>query len=139
MVRHIGRILLGFAAAVCATTIIVMTILSSIFGAEFVYGSNGALGFLVVAMVVAALALPWAMVVVLAEAYALKRWYFFALAGGVTALLNPFDYSGSVPLKLELLVVGLLGGTVYWAVAGRFSGTWRALDSYPPPEQRLGH
>lgn len=139
LLRHIGRILLAFAAAICVATIMIFAILSSVFGADFVSGSNAAVSSLVYAMVAAAHVVPWAIVVICAEAFALKRWYFFALAGGLTALFNPFGYMGSAQLKLELAAIGLLAGTVYWAVAGRFSGLWRAPDSSPPPEQRLGH
>lgn len=133
MVWHIGRILLAFAAAISVATVMVFTIL-----ADYGLGSSdAAVGFLLYAMVAAAHVLPWAVVVISAEAFSLKRWYFFALAGGLTALLNPFGFLGSVQLRLELIAIGLFAGTVYWAIAGRFSGLWRAASA--PDEQRLGH
>jgi uncharacterized membrane protein HdeD (DUF308 family) len=60
-----------------------------------------------------------------AEVRKVARWWFYALAGVVTAAAGfLLLYEASLPSLYELaafLTAGLVGGLVYWALAGRYA------------------
>jgi hypothetical protein len=68
----------------------------------------------------------------------------YAVIGGVAGLFCylgfiPFDtvnmtFNGIVRRHLEVMVgAGILGGVVYWMIAGRNAGAWRTSPPAPPP------
>jgi hypothetical protein len=95
---------------------------------------------LVIVVIVAAIigviaALPTALIVVIAEAFAWRSVLFYAALGGALALI--LSYGLDVPKKigqsdtfflreLQLLAAsGIAGGFVYWLFAGGSVGAWR--------------
>jgi hypothetical protein len=83
------------------------------------------------AVVLSALALlPAVIVVMLAEAMRLRSLLFYAAAGGLGLLalyyglgLAPMD--ARVGREFEIVAAaGIVGGLVYWALAGRNAGRW---------------
>lgn len=107
-------------------------------------GPDGLAGFppaslLVVAgtaMIAAIALLPSLVVVALAEAFALRSIVLYGAAGGILALALCYgiDFAGypggpgeALHRARELLAAsGIAGGLVYWAVAGRKAGSWKA-------------
>jgi hypothetical protein len=84
-------------------------------------------------------ALPTALIVVIAEAFAWRSVLFYAAAGGALALALSYGFglpSGiddivqpGVYLAQErqlLAASGIAGGLVYWLFAGRRAGSWRS-------------
>jgi hypothetical protein len=76
--------------------------------------------------------LPFLLVVALAEGFRLRSALFYALAGGVLALVLTFGSEFGINVShifvrdREIMVgAGLLAGLVYWAIAGRYAGAWR--------------
>jgi hypothetical protein len=90
--------------------------------------------------------IPAMIVVLLTEAFYIRSALAYALGGGIVGLvcylgLVPFDaeqlrFEGIVRRHLEIMTgAGILAGMVYWMIAGRTAGAWRALPSpsMPPP------
>jgi hypothetical protein len=83
------------------------------------------------AVIVSALALlPAVIVVMLAEALRLRSLLFYAAAGGLGLLalyyglgLAPADTRGGREFEI-VAAAGIVGGLVYWALAGRNAGRW---------------
>jgi hypothetical protein len=76
--------------------------------------------------------LPFLLVVALAEGFRLRSALFYALAGGVLALVLTFGSALGISVSQIfvrdrgiMVVAGLLAGLVYWAIAGRNAGAWR--------------
>lgn len=83
--------------------------------------------------------LPALIAVLITEAFSIRHILAYAVAGGVAGLLCylafvPFDtvtmtFEGVIRRHLEVMVgSGILGGVVYWMVAGRNAGVWRAAS-----------
>lgn len=79
---------------------------------------------------------PALCVVLLTEAFYIRSMLAYAVLGGLSGLCAylafvPFDtvamtFNGIVRRHLEIMVgAGILGGVVYWVVAGRNAGFWR--------------
>ncbi len=79
---------------------------------------------------------PALCVVLLTEAFYIRSLLAYAILGGLAGLCAylafiPFDtvamtFNGIVRRHLEVLVgAGILGGVVYWVIAGRNAGFWR--------------
>ena len=89
--------------------------------------STAALGTMLAATFTLA---PFAVLVVIAEAFALRSVIVFALAGAVMGVAGAWGVVEQ-PVMLEdrrLLIAcaaGIVGGFVYWLVAGRSSGAYR--------------
>ncbi|MEP9387306.1 hypothetical protein [Mesorhizobium sp. KR9-304] len=127
----------GYLAAVFVATLVVIAITLS-FASLFAgndpepFGNRAMefAGFVLAGMVITfATALPGFLVVVwLSLSLRWNRWWRFALAGGIDAvvaigLFNIFSGGASlvpVGLVLPTLPGGLAGGAIYWLVAGRF-------------------
>jgi hypothetical protein len=84
--------------------------------------------------------IPAMLVALITEAFAIRRVLAYAIGGGVVGLacylgLVPFDpetfhFEGIVRRHLEIMTgAGIVGGLVYWMIAGRNAGLWRR----PPP------
>ena len=80
--------------------------------------------------------LPALVIVLVTEAFSIRSVLIYALGGGVVGLacylgLIPFDtttmqFNGIVRRHLEIMTgAGILGGLIYWMIAGRNAGRWR--------------
>ena len=85
--------------------------------------------------------LPALIVVAITEAFYIRSVLAYALGGGLVGLacylgLIPFDpdtmrFDGIVRRHLEIMTgAGIVGGLIYWMIAGRNAGTWR--EPRPP-------
>lgn len=81
--------------------------------------------------------LPALVVVVVTEAFNIRGILAYALGGAAVGLacylgLIPFDpqtmrFDGIVRRHLEVMTgAGIVGGLIYWMIAGRNAGAWRA-------------
>lgn len=88
--------------------------------------------------------LPALIVALVTEAFSIRHILAYAVAGGIAGLccylgFIPFDtvnmtFNGIVRRHLEVMVgAGILGGVVYWLIAGRNAGGWRDASPPPPP------
>jgi len=88
--------------------------------------------------------LPAAIIALVTEAFSIRHILAYAVAGGLAGLFCylgfiPFDtvnmaFNGIVRRHLEVMVgAGILGGVVYWLIAGRNAGGWRDVSPPPPP------
>ena len=80
--------------------------------------------------------LPALIVVAITESFSIRSVLAYALGGGVVGLacylgLVPFDtvswrFDGIVRRHLEVMTgAGIVGGLIYWLIAGRNAGGWR--------------
>jgi hypothetical protein len=154
----IGRlfvILLGFlAASLVAGAIVVGAVLFPALS-DFADGPidpsalNIVLGFGFIFISGFAL-LPAMIVVAVTEAFYIRGALTYAVGGGVVGLacylgLVPFDpatlrFDGIIRRHLEIMTgAGIVAGIVYWMIAGRNAGAWRAPRRallHPPLEGR---
>jgi hypothetical protein len=88
--------------------------------------------------------LPALVAVLITEAFSIRHVLAYALAGGAAGLacylaFIPFDtvtmtFEGIVRRHLEVMSgAGILGGVVYWMIAGRNAGAWRIPPAAPQP------
>jgi hypothetical protein len=92
--------------------------------------------------------LPALIIAVITEAFCIRSSLAYAVGGGLVGLacylgLVPFDpdtmhFEGIVRRHLEIMTgAGIVGGLVYWMIAGRNAGLWREpprrLPPAPPP------
>ena len=80
---------------------------------------------------------PALLAMVIGEAFTLRGFVYYGVAGAVIGLLGYFGSSIGIRLEettemtpvghsLELVVAaGIVGGLVYWLIAGRNAGQWR--------------
>ncbi len=87
--------------------------------------------------------LPAMLVVAITETFYIRGALTYALGGAIVGLacylgLVPFDpatmrFDGIVRRHLEIMTgAGIVGGMIYWVIAGRNAGAWRAPRSMPP-------
>ena len=87
--------------------------------------------------------LPALIVILITEAFHIRSALAYAVGGGVVGLacylgLVPFDpatlrFDGIVRRHLEIMTgAGIVAGVVYWMIAGRNAGVWRAPRMLPP-------
>src|ERR1700722_3595755 len=87
--------------------------------------------------------LPAMLVVAITEAFYIRGALTYALGGAVVGLacylsLIPFDpatmrFDGIVQRQLEIMTgAGIVAGMVYWVIAGRNAGAWRAPRGTAP-------
>ncbi len=80
--------------------------------------------------------LPWLLLVVVGESFAIRSALYYAAGGAlVTALIYlnlqqwetlALSVNGFARRELEIAAAaGIVGGFVYWAIAGRSAGRWR--------------
>jgi hypothetical protein len=88
--------------------------------------------------------LPAIIIVAITEAFNIRSVVAYALGGAVVGLacylgLIPFDpatmtFDGIVRRHLEVMSgAGIVGGLIYWVIAGRNAGAWRQ-SRRPPPQ-----
>lgn len=90
---------------------------------------------------------PALFVVLITETFSIRTMLTYAILGGLAGLCTylaviPFDtatmtFNGIVRRHLEIMAgAGILGGVVYWVIAGRNAGLWRAapLTNQRPPQ-----
>lgn len=92
--------------------------------------------------------IPAMLIALITEAFSIRSVLAYAIGGGVVGAacylgLVPFDpgtfhFEGIVRRHLEILTgAGIVGGLVYWLVAGRNAGGWRESPSRLPPPPPL--
>ena len=88
--------------------------------------------------------LPAMIVALVTEAFSIRGALTYAIGGGLVGLacylgLVPFDtetlrFEGIVRRHLEIMTgAGIVGGLVYWMIAGRNAGAWRLPPRSPAP------
>ncbi len=91
--------------------------------------------------------LPAMIIALITEAFSIRGVLAYAIGGGLVGLacylgLVPFDtetlrFEGIVRRHLEIMTgAGIVAGLVYWMIAGRNAGAWRAPSRarpLPPP------
>lgn len=93
--------------------------------------------FFATGLAVAAAFVPAVVVVAIAETFDIRSIFYYAIGGGLIAALawystdmsvqleNTTDLS-PVPYGLQLVAAaGIIGGFVYWLLAGRKAGLWK--------------
>lgn len=143
--RIIGRlfaIMIGFfAAAFAAGTVVTVAILfpawsdfvigayeDGLFGVAFTFGMVFVSGFAL---------LPALVLILIGEIVPVRSVIYYALGGAIVALvilvsLGGFDVSamrvnGFARRESEIMIgAGIVAGLVYWLIAGRGAGHWRA-------------
>ena len=89
--------------------------------------------------------LPSIIVALIAEAYSARSLIFYVLAAGVVTIASVFGFrlsfvashpnyrgpmiSSFYNVDWSLVVIGAIGGLVYWAIAGRNAGAWRTAKA----------
>ena len=92
--------------------------------------------------------LPAMIIALITEAFSIRGVLAYAIGGGVVGLacylgLIPFDtetlrFEGIVRRHLEIMTgSGIVAGLVYWMIAGRNAGAWRAPPRQLPPPPPL--
>jgi hypothetical protein len=87
--------------------------------------------------------IPAMLVVAITEAFYVRGVLTYALGGAVVGLacylgLVPFDpatmrFDGIIRRHLEIMTgAGIVAGLIYWVIAGRNAGAWRAPRRAPP-------
>jgi hypothetical protein len=96
------------------------------------------LAFFATSFVGAAATLPALVLIVFAEAARMRSFLYYGVAGAVVGLASYFGSDVSSRLEnttdvtpvghaLQLAAAaGIIGGIVYWLIAGRRAGAWRA-------------
>lgn len=139
---HLFFMLLGYAlaVAVAASVTVIVIFLPTVLPDNGAWGSayrtlqNIVPMLLFGAFYTAIFALPgWLISVVTAEYRNERRKYWFGMAGFLTAILAQLiAYAfvggmGGEPMTLiGSPIGGFAGGLIYWAIAGRHSGAWKA-------------
>ncbi len=135
-------ILLGFILASMAAGLVVATTVLLPEWSELALGpvENGMLSIMLAFGVVflsASAILPALIVVILGESFSIRSALFYTAAGAVVGLatyagmgrIDPETWTigGLFRRELEIMAAaGIVAGWVYWAIAGRKAGAWRA-------------
>ncbi|MEA2984002.1 MAG: hypothetical protein QOD94_256 [Alphaproteobacteria bacterium] len=144
--KLIGRIFVIFFAFLFASLAAGVTIAFGLLGSDWQFLDEDPVAaragfwiasFFGTSFAAAAASLPLVLLAILAEAFRLRSFLFYALAGVAIALLayygtglgNPYeesiDHAGPINRGLELVIaVGAVFGLAYWVVAGRKAGAW---------------
>lgn len=90
--------------------------------------------------------LPAMLIIALAEGFRLRSVFFYALAGAALALCSAYGWdlrllNGPDDLGWRgpeiMAAVGIVGGFVYWALAGRNAGAWRRPLAFHPRQSSV--
>jgi len=92
--------------------------------------------------------IPALLIALITEAFSIRNVLAYAIGGGLVGLacylgLIPFDpetfhFEGIVRRHLEIMTgAGIVGGLVYWMIAGRNAGAWRRPPKRLPPPPPL--
>ena len=88
--------------------------------------------------------LPAAIIALITEVFSIRGVLAYALGGALVGAacylsLVPYDpdtwqFNGIVRRHMEIMTgAGIVAGLVYWMIAGRSAGAWRAPQRRPPP------
>jgi hypothetical protein len=88
--------------------------------------------------------LPAMIIALITEAFSIRSVLAYAIGGALVGAagylsLVPFDpdtfrFEGIVRRHMEIMTgAGIVAGLVYWMIAGRNAGAWRAPPRRPPP------
>lgn len=149
LIGRLFAVFFGFLAACLVASIVVLWALffpemGDVSSLDIDQGAiNMVLGFGFVLVSGFAL-LPAAIIALITEALSIRHILAYAVGGGIAGLLCylgfiPFDtinmtFNGIVRRHLEVMVgAGILGGVVYWLIAGRNAGGWRIVSPPAPP------
>jgi hypothetical protein len=70
--------------------------------------------------------LPILVAVILTEAFSIRSALIYAVAGGLGGALYGLGFLTGISNAIQsAAAAGIMGGIVYWLVAGRNAGTWR--------------
>jgi len=149
LILRLFVIALGFlAACLVAGTIIVVAVLFPEFSDlgtgpvdQGVFQILIAFGFIFVSGFAL---LPASIIALLTEAFSIRSVLAYALGGAVVGAacylsLVPYDtdawqFNGIVRRHMEIMTgAGIVAGLIYWMIAGRNAGAWRASSRRPPP------
>ena len=148
----IGRLIVVFFAFLAACLVAGLVVVGAVLFPEFSDLGTGpvdqgaldiVLGFGFIFVSGFAL-IPAMIVVAITEAFYIRSALTYAVGGGLVGLacylgLVPFDpdtmrFEGIVRRHLEIMTgAGILAGLVYWMIAGRNAGAWRAPPRRLPP------
>lgn len=135
--RAIGRIfaaLIGFILAIIAAALFMLATSVGITPADPADGiwfwGNFGFGAAMTASYLGAMTLaPWAVVILVTEVFRLRSVLVYVVVGGLLGLLPVFGLASLMrpasddPHSTAILVAtGIIGGFVYWLVAGRMAG-----------------
>ena len=92
--------------------------------------------------------LPAALIALITEAFSIRGVLAYTLGGAAVGLacylgLVPFDpatfqFEGIVRRHIEIMTgAGIVGGLIYWLIAGRNAGRWREPPARLPPPPPL--
>ena len=92
--------------------------------------------------------IPTLLIALITEAFSIRSVLAYAIGGGLVGLacylgLIPFDpdtyhFEGIVRRHLEIMTgAGIVGGLIYWMIAGRNAGAWRRPPQRLPPPPPL--
>jgi hypothetical protein len=92
--------------------------------------------------------IPALLIVLITEAFSIRSVLAYAIGGGLVGLacylgLIPFDpdtfhFEGIVRRHMEIMTgAGIVGGLIYWMIAGRNAGAWRRPPQRLPPPPPL--
>jgi hypothetical protein len=92
--------------------------------------------------------IPALLIALITEAFSIRSVLAYAIGGGLVGLacylgLIPFDpdtfhFEGIVRRHMEIMTgAGIVGGLVYWMIAGRNAGAWRRPPQRLPPPPPL--
>ena len=92
--------------------------------------------------------LPAAIIALLTEAFSIRSVLAYAIGGALVGAacylsLVPFDtdtwqFNGIVRRHMEIMTgAGIVAGLIYWMIAGRNAGAWRAPPQRRPPPPPL--
>lgn len=93
---------------------------------------------LLVSMTLVVTAMPAAVGVLIAEAFAIRSWMFHALNGGLSAWIgwsimqDAQDRYRFLTEPKVMVAAGLAGGLAYWLVAGWTAGFWKPVFGPEP-------
>jgi hypothetical protein len=149
LIGHLFAIAIGFfAACLVAGMIIVIAVLFPEFSDlgsgpvdQGVFQILIAFGFIFISGFAL---LPAAIIALLTEAFSIRSVLAYAIGGAVVGAacylsLVPYDtetwqFNGIVRRHMEIMTgAGIVAGLVYWMIAGRTAGAWRASSRRPPP------
>ncbi len=89
---------------------------------------------------------PAMLMIALAEGFRLRSIFFYALVGAALALCSAYGWdlrflNGPDDLGWRgpeiMAAVGIVGGVVYWALAGRNAGAWRTPSAFHPRQSSV--
>jgi hypothetical protein len=141
VVARIFLVIVGyFLACIAASVILTIGTLTPEWDDLVAAGFNSAAAWAVIlvgASVIAAIAMvPSLLMIALAEGFAWRSIVIYGVLGGLLALVLSYglDFGGYVSDPDSFLVrerevlaaSGIVGGFVYWLIAGRRAGSWQA-------------